>query len=122
MGSVDGLGYLANVFASIAFGADGVDVDVGLVFGGKAEFGFLEMEDLRPQEAGDRAIRIHGGLRRGGYFDDGHAFPLILVFLFNPYPFDPYPSSKSGQSLRWEGEVSRSRNVSAFFSRGERWS
>jgi hypothetical protein len=84
VGGVDGLGYLADVFTGIAFGADGVDVDVGLVFGGKAEFSFLEMEDLRLQEAGDGAIPIHGGLRRGGYFDDGHKFPLIFDLCLYP--------------------------------------
>jgi len=87
-GGVDGLGYLADVFTGIAFGADGVNVDVGLVFGGKAEFGFLEMEDLRLQEAGDGAIPIHGGLRGAGILMMGHKFPLIfdLCLYRNPYP------------------------------------
>jgi hypothetical protein len=60
MGFVDAFGNLANIFGGIAFGFYGVDVDVALILGGKAEFGFLEMDHLAPQQAGDGATLIHG--------------------------------------------------------------
>jgi len=56
VGGVDGLGYLADVFTAIAFGADGVNVRCWFgILGGKAEFGF----------PGDGGFATSGGRRRG---------------------------------------------------------